>query len=119
MHYIHARVYKDERINQDYYFHPSSSAAHPQGGFTIAYDVVGEDSNAVEVSYSLAVCSDKDRFNRSIGRQVSEGRHYNGQFGTLTLKKQDVTRDNTNISWSMLAEAIFNQVVKRIYTGEE
>jgi hypothetical protein len=42
----------------------------PHGGATIAYYIDETDT----AHYSIAECSDKDNFNRKIGRNVADGR---------------------------------------------
>lgn len=42
----------------------------PTGGITVAYDISPDN----KVSYAFSQCSNKDHYNRKIGRAVSSGR---------------------------------------------
>lgn len=50
----------------------------PTGGTTIAYELSGD-----RVIYSASRCSDKDHYNKKIGRSVTTGRMEKGNYASF------------------------------------
>jgi len=68
-----------------------------RGGFTVAYRAVPEDNH---VEYSVAVCSDRDNFNKKLGRDIAAGRLTRGMARRIVVGTEEDFR-----------EVMFNQAV--------
>ena len=56
-----------------------------KGGITIGFEI--EEPGIL--CWTMAKCSPKDHYNKSIGRAICEGRFDIGQFGSLTYSSND------------------------------
>lgn len=67
--FVHLRymTYVEESNGDDDWFVP---VIDNMGGITVAYTRNSDGT----VNYALAICSDKDNYNKRLGRQISSGR---------------------------------------------
>jgi hypothetical protein len=67
IHYIHRRKFS--------ILNPEGSFIGTHGGFTVAYQEVKPGL----IEYSVARCSDRDNFNKKLGRDIATGRLARGK----------------------------------------
>lgn len=62
--YIHLRLWDNSL----------SESPCPKGGATVAYEFMPDNGPTSVIRYTIALCNDKDHYNKSIGRLIAGGR---------------------------------------------
>lgn len=80
------------------------------GGATIAYDIVtNNDGTPEKIVYAVAVCDEKDRYNKQRGRKVAEGR--------LLCKRGNRVHVITALPDQKIIEQVMNDAHDRFTAG--
>lgn len=82
------------------------------GGATIAYAITPEGKDNVIVEIGVAWCSQRDTFNRRIGRDVAAGRlRKGGEHRKVVILPKPDENAGAGTSWRMLEARIIRAVV--------
>jgi hypothetical protein len=85
-----------------------------RGGVTAALDLTDlsvirnqiKDGDVIKIKASMAVCSDKDNYNRKVGRNIALGRLKLTQFNVKQVSEKYIILENSQIEFTILISGV-------------